>query len=439
MSLQYFMPHFDHNSYLKWAHEFVAKKRMSVPKKINGADYDQKKDREFSKEFKSLTSKFTKTYSLHTITNEPTEQKKFLRAFYQNKIYNPDFHYQGKSRLAPSRAADLIEFLERLARKLDSASALCQIYRRRIFDAEKAIILNSLSQKQGFDWASRAYYHPRKLPMLALPASFHFPSRPKEHFVEAYEVAYFAQKILVRLGFKHRARISPRKTRFRGMATTKSKIGIGPATLRSPAHMIRSLAHEILGHALASANARKHPAFFARVSSINALCKEEGIAVRLGEIAYLKLKNSLPEKMRSKREDNIPTLRLKAISVARKKSFYKTFGYLTQNLRVNDYFAWELATRAKRGLANQSLPGANYHDILYFTGRKKVNALARKKKLNPKKTIALFNLLNQGKFDLAEWQLLKKQFPSFQTLDLNNCFAVFCKELGEIIQTKFNH
>ncbi|MDP2918127.1 MAG: DUF1704 domain-containing protein [bacterium] len=432
------MPHLNHQSYLKWAREFVAGKKISVPKKINGADYDRKKDREIYQEFKTLTSKFTKTYPLHTITNEPAEQKKFLRAFYQNKIYNPDFHYKQKSALAPSRAAALVESLESMAKKLNPEEALGQLYHRRIFDAEKAIILNSLSQRRGFDWASRAYYHPRKLPVVRVPASFRFPLRPKEHIIEAYEVAYLAQKILVRLGLKYRARITRRRTRFRGMATAKSKIGIGPATLRSPAHMIRSLAHEILGHAIAGINARKYPAFFVRASSTSALCKEEGLAVKLGEFAYLKLKNLLPARMRSKREDLIPELRLAAITKSRSKSFYETFKYLNRDLKINDYFAWELATRAKRGVADQSAGGANYHDILYFTGREKINALLLKKRLDFKKTISLLNLLNQGKFDLAEWQLLKKHFPAFQTLDLNHYFALFCKELGEIIQSKFS-
>ena len=432
------MPHLDHQSYLKWAREFVAGKKMSVSKKINGADYDRKKDREIYQEFKTLTSKFTKTYPLHTITNEPAEQKKFLRAFYQNKIYNPDFHYKQKSALAPSRAAALIASLESMAKKLNPEEALGQLYHRRIFDAEKAIILNSLSQKLGFDWASRAYYHPRKLPVVRVPASFCFPLRPKEHIIEACEVAYLAQKILVRLGLKYRARIVCRKSRFRGLATAKNKIGIGPATLRSPAHMIRSLAHEILGHAIAGINAPKYPAFFARPNSASALCKEEGLAVTLGEMAYSKLKNLLPAKMRSKREDLIPELRLKAILKSRRESFYGTFKYLNRDLKINDYFAWELTTRAKRGVADQSASGANYHDILYFTGREKINALLLKKKLDFKKTISLLNLLNQGKFDLAEWQPLKKHFPAFQTLDLNHYFALFCKELGEIIQSKFS-
>lgn len=430
------MRHIDSGSYLKRVKALIREKNKCVPQKISGETYDRRKDQEYSRMLKSLTQNFTRTYPLHTITNEPREQNKFFRAFYQNKIYNPDFHYQRKTELSHEKSFLLIKKLNQFAEKLKSEQGLGQIYLRRIFDAQKAIVLNTLSQKKGFSWASRQYYNFHQPTQPQLSSTFNFPLNKRES-IEAYEVTYLAQKIIFRLGLKHRAHVSPRESRFRGMATTKSKIGIGAGTLRSPAHIIRSLAHEILGHALASMNARKYPAFFARHNSAPTLKKEEGLAVKLGELAYQKLKHLLPPQARSQKENYLPLLRMKAILAARRKSFYETFKYLTNRLKINDCLGWELTVRAKRGVAHTNLPGANYHDILYFGGLQEIDNLIQKKKCDFQETIALLGVLGQGKFDLTEFQFLKKHFPSFQHLNLNHFFALFQKELGKIIKNKF--
>ncbi len=431
------MRHIDSKSYLTKVKEFIKEKNRCVPQKITGKTYDRRKDQEYSRRLKSLTRNFTKTYPLHTITNEPREQSKFFHAVYQNKVYNPDFHYQRKTALSYEKSLTLLKKLDQFAKILKPEQGLDQIYLRRIFDAQKVIILNTLSQKKGFSWASRQYYNFHPSPKLKLPTTFSFPVNKAES-IEAYEVTYLAQKIIFRLGLKHRARISPYNSRFRGLATTKNKIGIGVGTLRSPAHIIRSLAHEILGHALVSLNSHKYPAFFARHNSALALRKEEGLAVKLGELAYQKLKHLLPAPMRSKKEDYIPLLRIKAILAARTRSFYATFKYLTHQLKINDYLGWEFTVRAKRGIANTILPGANYHDILYFLGLQEINHLIPKEKDDFSKTIALLGILNQGKFDLNEFQFLKNYFPSFQCLSLDHFFTLFQKELGKIIKNKFS-
>ncbi len=428
------MSNFNSEDYLKWAEEYLKINKKRIPVKISGSKYSRRDDLDYSKKLKSLTGSFIKTYPLHTITNEPREKNRFFRALYQNKIYHPDFHYKKKPPWDFRKARDLIKELDKFAKKLPPDQALGQIYKRRIFDAQRAIILASLSQKKGFSWASKEYYKFKAAEKRILPKKIAFPHNRQE-YIEAYEIVYLAQKVLKEIGLKHKARISSSRYRFRGMATTNRSVKIGVGTLRSPARIIRSLAHEILGHALCSTNARKYPAYFARENNVTTLLKEEGMAVKIGELSYQNLKKSLPRRLRSKREDFIPHLRIKAIQIAARNSFYQTFSKLNQ-LNINKDLAWELATRVKRGVADTSLPGANYHDSLYYLGLEKINKLISEQKLNFQQTILLFNKLNQGKFDLLEFPYLNQLFPAHQNLNLEKAFNVFNKEFKKIIKTK---
>jgi len=428
------MSNFNSKDYLKWAKEYLKINKKKIPVKISGSKYSRRDDLDYSKKLKSLTGSFTKTYPLHTITNEPREKNRFFRALYQNKVYHPDFHYKKKPPLDFRKARDLIKKLDKFAKKLPCDQALGQIYQRRIFDAQRAITLTSLSQKKGFSWASKEYYKFKAAGKRTLPEKITFPHNRQE-YIEAYEIVYLAQKILKEIGLKHKARVSSSRYRFRGMATTNRSVKIGVGTLRSPARIIRSLAHEILGHALCSTNARKYPAYFARKNNVTTLLKEEGMAVKIGELSYQNLKKSLPRRLRSKREDFIPHLRIKAIQIATRHSFYQTFFKLNK-LNINKNLAWELTTRVKRGVADTSLSGANYHDSLYYLGLEKINKLISEQKLNFQQTILLFNKLNQGKFDLLEFSYLNKLFPAHQNLDLEKAFNVFNKEFKKIIKTK---
>lgn len=430
------MTHFDSKSYLRWVKEYIKINKGKIPQIITANQYSRQKDREYYQRLKSLAQKFTKTYSLHAITNELSEQKKFFRALYENRIYNPVFHYKKSSPLTFDKASALVKKLNAFRREVESdESALGQIYQRRIFDAEKAIILNSLSQKKGFSLASREYYEFKKIKHSGLPAKLSFPCN-KQEIIEAYETVYFAQKILSKLGLKHRAKISTIDSRLQGIITSRKNIKVGIGTLRSPARIIRSLAHEVLGHALISTNARKYPAFFARHNSSASVRKEEGIAVKIGELAYQELQKFLTPQARSHRESLIPHLRLKAILLARKKSFYQTFIALTK-LNINNDLAWDLTLRAKRGLWSSAVRGANYHDSLYFFGLKEINTLIKRENLDLKQTFILLDHLSQGKFDLVEFTFLKQHFINYKNISLISAFDIFKKELTKIIQSKF--
>lgn len=421
--------------YLSWAREFVARKKNKPNLILTDDKYNRKNDLFLFRQLKALTRKHTHSYPLHTITNEPREQKRFFRAFYQNKTYNPDFHYQKKPSLSYQNSYLLIQKLEKLSRVIKNDTNLDQIYQRRIFDAEKAIILNVLSQKKGFSWASAAYYNVKKTLKIPAHHTLNFPYNHQES-IEAYEIAYLAQRVILDLGLKHKASITSSALRFRGLSTTKSKIGIGVGTLRSPAHIIRSLAHEILGHAIASTNAKTYPAFFARRNSSLSLLKEEGLAVKIAEIAYQKLKIYLPSALRSKKEDFIPYLRLKTILLARKYSFYETFLALTK-LKINDPLAWELTVRAKRGTKNTAKVGANFHDALYYLGLQKINRTIKNANLNFETVPEFFNKLVQGKFDFREFIFLNKNFPHYTNLNFPEYFQRFEKIFQLILQNKF--
>lgn len=419
-------------SYLAWVKEYLASREKKIPQKISLTPYNRQQDFNYSKKLKSLGQNFTKTYPLHTITNEAREKKRFFRALYQNRIYNPDFHYKKKTTLELTKAKSIIELLDKFSQQVSPSTALGQIYQRRIFDAQKAILLTSLTQKEGFSWASRKYYNFKKLKELPPSSKISFPHNQQE-VIGAYEIVYLAQKILSRIGLKHKARISAPSYRLQGLATTNHRLKIGRGTLRSLAHIIRSLAHEILGHALASSNAQKYPAYFARQNTSLTLLKEEGIAVQIGKLAYQNLKGFLPRSRRSRREDFIPLLRIKTILLARQKSFYETFRTLTK-LNVNEDLAWEITTRVKRGVENTALPGANYHDSLYFLGLKKIENLT--KRLPPEEMITLFNKLIQGKFDLVEFPFLKQHFSTYQKFNLCRALNIFLQEFRKIIKTR---
>lgn len=420
-------------SYLRWAKEFIARAKKNIPKVIIKKGYNRRQDLDYYRKLRFLTRNFTKIYPLHTITNEPLEKKRFFSALYQNKIYNPEFHYSQKPSRDFQKCKKLIRALDDFSRTL-SFNTLGQIYRRRIFDAQKAIVLATLTQKEGFSWASREYYDFKPPSRLGLPLELTFPYNHKER-IEAYEISYLTQKVLSKIGLPHKARLSKVPSSLPGLATTNRSIKIGAGTFRSPAHIIRSLAHEILGHAIASANASHYPAYFAHRGTASSLFKEEGIAVKIGQLAYQNLKILLPRALQSRREDFIAHLRIKTIIIARKKSFYETFLALTK-LNVNKELAWELTRRAKRGLKTTALAGANYHDFLYYAGLKKIEVLLLKQKVPAAENILFLNKLIQGKFDLAEFGYLKQHFPLHQNFNLPKAFNIFIQEFKKIVKTK---
>lgn len=419
-------------AFLSWAKEYIAQQKKHIPQNFSGDQYDRRRDYDYCQKFWSLTKNFAHTYPFHKITNEPSEKRKFFRAFYQDKRYNPAFHYQKRATLNPLKATKIILALGKFAQTLPSATIEGQACRRRIFDAQKAILLISLSQKEGFSWASRAYYNIPKALRAPLPAKTKFPHNAQE-YIEPYEIVYLTQKVLKKIGLKQKARLSLEEHRFSGLATTSLKVKIGAGTFRSPARMIRSLAHEILGHALCATNAKAYPVYFARRNSIPALYKEEGLAVKLGELTYQKLKGGLPRPLRSRREDFLPHLRVKATQIATHHSFSDTFVALVRR-NINKDLAWELTTRVKRGLPQTALPGANYHDCLYYLGLQQINAFLKDQKLKSDQVLYWLNKLIQGKFDLAEFASLQKHYPDQEHLNLQHAFTIFIAECQKTIK-----
>lgn len=424
----------DSPAFLKWAKDYIISRAKQIPQTISESPYKRRLDLQYAKKLRALTKNFVHTYPLHTITNERRERKRFFRAFYQKKAYNPDFHYKKRGHLNPDKAYQAIQGLEKFSRSIPVDTLEGQAYKPRIFDAQKAIILISLSQQEGFSWISKEYYNFPKTLRATIPRKISFPHDQKE-YIGAYEIVYLAQKILSQIGLKQKARLSPPRKRYRGMATTSRSIRIGIGTLRSPARIVRSLAHEILGHALCATNAQAYPAYFARRNSITTLLKEEGLAVKIGELTYQQIKNLLPRNLQSSREDYIPQLRIQAIRIAARRSFYNTYLKLKKH-NVNDELAWELTTRVKRGVKDPALPGANYHDCLYYLGLKRLNTFLGRKQVTGLGILPWLDKLAQGKFNLEEFSHLPKIFPEHKHISLEGAFTIFIKEFQHIIKTK---
>lgn len=152
----------------------------------------------------------------------------------------------------------------------------------------------------------------------------------------------------------------------------------------------RVLVHEIGTHVFRAINGEKQPYKIFRTGLPGYLMTEEGLAVNAEEINDCLKINTL----------RIYAGRVLAVHLALQTGFRQVFDELKKYF--NDYLAWRITLRSKRGLIDTSKPGAYTKDYLYLHGYYEVKKYLEKNKIKGLKN------LYYGKIGLEHVPLIKE-------------------------------
>lgn len=284
-------------------------------------------------------------------TNDSLERKKFLEAYANGEVYNPQYKYK-KLDFQP----------ERVMKKLDSLQTDDRIY-TQIIDHLKLLctILTHLGENQTielYEPPTRELYQKAK---RRIPTS-------KDDSERSFITSYEAKKI-----FQHLLELynmDDWEIHLRKSITANALVRSAQKTIyiKQKEFSFREInalrAHEIETHALRSQNGYQQSyRVLGYLGLPGYLPSEEGLATIMEELTG----NISSGRLRS------ICIRVIAVYKAMSHSFYDVFKEVKERYNFSSKSAYTITKRVKRGLCDTSLPGGFLKDHVYFLGRERVN------------------------------------------------------------------
>lgn len=270
---------------------------------------------------------------------------------------NPEYNYFSAGKSLATFRAELLEMA-----KEAGSDELGIIFDSEIQDLlEKIEMIKSIGT-ENFCGNTESYYG--AIPRHALKeAQLIIKSNPEENetpvgFQKAVTtIKEFLKKN--RLSYKITIR-EPTGARF-AVVNSRRELLINKDTKFTAEMLKRLIAHEIETHIYRYENGLRQPfKILAHGFSRETTETEEGLAANIEKILGLSSQKKIKEYAG----------RLYAIHFAAKNNFFQTYREMEKYFDMET--AFRLSLRAKRGIADQSRPGAFYKDALYFKGMQKV-------------------------------------------------------------------
>ncbi len=283
--------------------------------------------------------------------NDTFERKKFLEAYANGEVYNPQFKYKQ------------LDFQpDRIMKKLNSLKTEDRIY-RQIIDHLKLLctVLTHLGQNQTIE----LYEAPTK--ELYQKAKRRIPTTKDDterSFISSYEAKRIFQHLLELYNMDD-WEIHLRKSITANAVVRSAQKMIYIKQKEFSFREINALrAHEIETHALRSHNGYQQPyPVLGYLGLPGYLPSEEGLATLMEELTG----NISNGRLRS------IGIRVIAVYKAMSHSFYDVFKEVKERYHFSSKNAYTITKRVKRGLCDTSLPGGFLKDHVYFLGRERVN------------------------------------------------------------------
>lgn len=289
----------------------------------------------------------------------PTNLKEEKKRFFLKTHYNPKFRYK-KIRFNTKKIKDEIKHLLKYDKKyskiINDAAKRYLLFLKLIENREKkdftkySIRLYNTPKKKELDYAKKIISQK----MLPEKISKKFDSY---HVKDIFDnlLKKYDWKIILNNNLQSKMKISP----------SKKTLFINKSAQFTEKQIKRLEFHEIKTHIKRESNNLKIPKIIRRC--FNYIETEEGLAVKMEEI----------NDCLSKKQLKIYAARTLAVYYSLQESFYQVFKKI-KGYGFDDNTAFEITTRAKRGLKDTSKKGSFTKDKIYLSGKIKIDEFQKK-------------------------------------------------------------
>lgn len=315
--------------------------------------------------------------------NYSSEHKKFFKAFYNAKQYNPQFRYK---KINQQRFKNYVAKLKKM--KIPNTDPNLKAILG--FDKKYTIDLLELL----IDLGKPAFYEKAKKlfgtcnPSLVKKAKQNIFWVPKMFPPAKRKINFEIAERKIKRAFKD-LKLDDWKLRFikdgepGAVYPFKKEVHIIKQQKYDPNFINIIIKHEIYGHVIQNTNAASQDYNFLKYGFGHYEVLSEGHALfqesKVNEHTYNRI-----------------YMYYLAVNYGNKHSFFETFCYLLQWFPVE--YAYYLTARVKRGVCDTSLPGTNLKDKFYLEGLEMINKKLKKD----------LDLIKKAKFDFRYIEQLKK-------------------------------
>lgn len=404
-----------------------------------GDTFDPELDKNLGEKLKEITRGKINTYKYHQVTNEEEEKGKFFEAFAKKETYEPSFKYSNTDTPSLEDAYETLRELKEYREKIGRKTPLARLYTRISIENSRMVVTAALSQKPGFSESSKKLYKSiseQETQQLGKEISAFLSSSQGETQprVNAQDAVETLNEIVEKLGLDTTVTIQPISEMTSPSSASAKNISIREDWDKPLSEAAKVLAHEP-GHSIIQARGKNHLSLSGSRKTPQGLQVEEGLNIVTEQMIFGELHDllKLPTGF-SEERDVIDKIRAYAVKISEKSSFSETFNALT-NLGVDQKLAWSTTLRVKRGLPDVSKPGANYKDISYYLGLKRVKK-ALETAQSKEEREAILDRLSQGRFSIEESAYLQKMRITNETLPYKQTYLVILSAIRSLVERK---
>ena len=335
--------------------------------------------------------------------NSTSEKKRFFK----RPGYNPVFRYAKP----PSGADKLFTKIEEIELK---DNVINQLLLKKLEKFKKThAMIHSLGKDEFTFFSKEIFGFPDQDLVDKAYEILGKESEKEEDVIDTKQVYDVMKKVLEDFGLNDWYVGTKKMAANAAVVVSKKKVFVRKNSKFPKSFLKRVIIHEIGTHVFRAANGAKQPYKIFRTGLPGYLMTEEGMAVNAEEIHDCLKLNTLKSYAG----------RVIAVHLSLETGFRQVFEELRKCF--NDYIAWRITLRAKRGLNDTSKPGAYTKDYLYLKGFYEV------KKFLEEKGDQGLKMLYYGRIGLGDVPLIQ-QMKGLVEPELTPISEKFKKILEEI-------